>query len=177
MFCDLIEIFLRIEFRTKGRNALRGLFFVFNAARYAVSRPHFEVLLWKQRRHRTSRLHSEGINAEVKATKSRFDERTDFSARIASLPFIRNHGFARNDTKGAVFKAFPAFLKAFLEMPKKKTVNLSLENAILCLRFGLVRFILTNHFCVGCLFFDYRDAIIERRVVQCRGWSQRPTPD
>ena len=82
------------------------------------------------------RLHSDGMNAEIKATKSRFDERADFSARIASLPFIRNHGFARNDTKGAVFKAFPAFLKAFLEMPKKKTVNLSIENAVLCLTFA-----------------------------------------
>ena len=85
---------------------------------------------------RASRLHSDGMNAESSTTKSRFDERADFSARIASLPFIRNHGFARNDTKGAVFKAFPAFLKAFLEMPKKKTVNLSIENAVLCLTFA-----------------------------------------
>ena len=76
------------------------------------------------------------MNAEIKATKSRFDERTDFSARIVSLPFIRNHGFARNDTKGTVFRAFPAFSKAFHEMPKKKTVNLSLKNAILCLTFA-----------------------------------------
>ena len=76
------------------------------------------------------------MNAEIKATKSLFDERADFSARIASLPFIRNHGFARNDIKGAVFRAFPAFLKAFLEMPKKKTVNLRLKNAVLC--FGVV---------------------------------------
>ena len=76
------------------------------------------------------------MNDEIKATKSRFDERADFSARIASLPFIRNHGFARNDIKGAVFRAFPAFSKVFLEMPKKKTVNLSIENAILC--FGVV---------------------------------------
>ena len=81
---------------------------------------------------RASRLHSDGMNAESSTTKSRFEERSDFSARIASLPFIRNHGFARNDTKGAVFKAFPAFSKAFLEMPKEKTVNLSIENAILC---------------------------------------------
>lgn len=85
---------------------------------------------------RALRLHSEGMNAEIKATKSRFDERTDFSVRIVSLPFIRNHGFARNDTKGAVFKAFPAFLKPFFEMPKKKTVNLSIENANLC--FGII---------------------------------------
>ena len=85
---------------------------------------------------RASRLHSEGMNAEIKATKSRFDERADFSAQTVSLPFIRNHGFARNDTKGAVFRAFPAFSKAFLEMPKKKTVNLSIENAILCLTFA-----------------------------------------
>ena len=85
---------------------------------------------------RAIRLHSEGMNAEIKATKSRFDERADFSARIVSLPFIRNHGFARNDTKGAVFKDFPAFSKAIHEMPKKKTVNLSLENAVLC--FGAV---------------------------------------
>ena len=85
---------------------------------------------------RASRLHSDGINAEIKATKSRFDERTDFSARIVSLPFIRNHGFARNDTKGAVFRDFPAFSKAFLEMLKKKTVNLSIENANLCLTFA-----------------------------------------
>ena len=79
---------------------------------------------------RALRLHSEGMNAEIITTKSRFDERADFSARIVSLPFIRNHSFARNDTKGAVFKTFP---KAFLEMPKKKTVNLRLKNEILCL--------------------------------------------
>ena len=85
---------------------------------------------------RASRLHSDGMNAESSTTKSRFDERADFSARIASLPFIRNHGFARNDTKGAVFKAFPAFSKPFLGMPKKKTVNLTLKNAILCLTFA-----------------------------------------
>ena len=85
---------------------------------------------------RASRLHSDGMNAEIKATKSLFDERADFSARIVSLPFIRNHAFARNDTKGAVFRAFPAFSKAFLEMPKKKTVNLRRKNAILCLTFA-----------------------------------------
>lgn len=76
------------------------------------------------------------MKAKSGTTKSRFDERADFSAQIASLPFIRNHGFARNDIKGAVFKDFPAFSKAFLEMPKKKTVNLSIENAVLC--FGVV---------------------------------------
>ena len=85
---------------------------------------------------RASRLHSEGINAEVKATKSRFDEREDFSDQTVSLPFIRNHGFARNDTKGAVFRAFPAFSKPFLKMSKEKTVNLSIENAVLCLTFA-----------------------------------------
>ncbi len=85
---------------------------------------------------RASRLHSDGMNAEISTTKSRFDERADFSARIVSLPFIRNHVFARNDTKDAVFKAFPAFQKTFLEMPKEKTVNLRLKNAILCLTFA-----------------------------------------
>ena len=85
---------------------------------------------------RALRLHYEGMNAESSTTKSRFDERADFSAQIASLPFIRNHGFARNGTKGAVFEAFPAFSKAFLEMSKKKTVNLSIENTILCLTFA-----------------------------------------
>lgn len=85
---------------------------------------------------RASRLHSEDRNAEISTTKSRFDERSDFSARIVSLPFIRNHGFARNDTKGAVFRAFPAFSKPFHGMPKKKTVNLRLKNAVLC--FGVV---------------------------------------
>lgn len=85
---------------------------------------------------RALRLHSEGMNAEISTTKSRFDERADFSARIVSLPFIRNHAFARNDIKGAAFKAFPAFSKAFPEMPKKKTVNLSIENAVLCLSFA-----------------------------------------
>ena len=82
------------------------------------------------------RLHSEGMNAEISTTKSRFDERADFSARIVSLPFIRNHSFARNVTKGAVFRAFPAFSKAFHKMPKKKTVNLRRKNTILCLTFA-----------------------------------------
>ena len=76
------------------------------------------------------------MNAEIKATKSRFDERADFSAQIASLPFIRNHGFARNSTKRWFFKAFPAFSKGVHEMPKKKTVNLRLKNEILCLTFA-----------------------------------------
>ena len=97
------------------------------------------------------------MNAEIKATKSRFDERSDFSARIASLPFIRNHGFARNDTKGAVFKDFPAFSKAFPEMPKKKTVNLSIENAILCLTFAFREQI---RFLGGRLFFEYSEGDI-----------------
>lgn len=106
---------------------------------------------------RAIRLHSEGMNAEIKATKSRFDERADFSAQIASLPFIRNHGFARNDTKGAVFRAFPAFSKDVHEMPKNKTVNLSIENANLC--FGVVS---TNNFAVsvGAFFFDYSEGDI-----------------
>lgn len=105
---------------------------------------------------RAIRLHSDGVNAEIKATKSRFDERADVSARIISLPFIRNHIFARNDTKGAVFRAFPAFSKAFLEMPKKKTVNLSIENAVLCFRV-----VSTNNFAVSVgAFFDYSEGDI-----------------
>lgn len=76
------------------------------------------------------------MNAESSTTKSRFDERADFSAQTVSLPFIRNHSFARNVTKGAVFRAFPAFSKDVQKMPKKKTVNLRLENVILC--FGVV---------------------------------------
>ena len=76
------------------------------------------------------------MNAEIKATKRCFDERADFSDQIASLPFIRNHGFARNDIKSAVFRAFPAFSKPFFEMPKKKTVNLRFKNANLCLTFA-----------------------------------------
>ena len=91
------------------------------------------------------------MNAESSTTKSRFDERADFSARIASLPFIRNHGFARNDTKGAVFRAFP---KAFLEMPKKKTVNLRLKNEILCLTFAFREQLRVHG---GRLFFDYSE--------------------
>ena len=106
---------------------------------------------------RAIRLHSEGMNAEIKATTRCFDERADFSARIASLPFIRNHGFARNDIKGAVFKAFPAFSKAFLEMPKKKTVNLRLKNAVLCLTFAFREQI---RFFDGRLFFEYSEGDI-----------------
>lgn len=93
---------------------------------------------------RASRLHSDGMNAEISTTKSRFDERADFSARIVSLPFIRNHGFAQNDTNSAVFRAFPAFLKPFHEMPKEETVNLRLKNVILC--FGVAP---ANNFAVS----------------------------
>lgn len=97
------------------------------------------------------------MTVEIKATKSRFDERADFSARIVSLPFIRNHGFARNVTKGAVFKAFPAFSKPFLKMSKEKTVNLSIKNAVLC--FGVVS---TNNFAVSVMafFFAYSEGDI-----------------
>ena len=102
---------------------------------------------------RASRLHSDGMNAEIKTTTHCFDERADFSARIVSLPFIRNHGFARNDTKGAVFRAFPAFSKVFPEMPKEKTVNLSIENAVLC--FGVV---FANKFAVSVKAFSLTTA-------------------
>ena len=98
------------------------------------------------------------MNAESGTTKSRFDERADFSARIASLLFIRNHGFARNDTKGAVFRAFPIFSKDVHEMPKKKTVNLRLKNAILCLIFAFRKQI---RYFGGRLFFEYSDALFE----------------
>lgn len=93
------------------------------------------------------------MKAESGTTKSYFDERADFSARIVSLPFIRNHSFARNNTKGAVFRAFPAFLKPFHEMPKKKTVNWRLENAVLC--FGVVS---TNNFAVSVGVFSLTTA-------------------
>ena len=106
---------------------------------------------------RASRLHSEGMNAEISTTKSRFDERADFSARIVSLLFIRNHGFARNDTKGVVFMAFPAFSKGVHEMPKKKTVNLRLKNEILCLTFAFREQIRVHG---GRLFFDYSEGDI-----------------
>lgn len=71
--------------------------------------------------------------AEIKAKKRFFDKRADF-------------------------KAFPAFLKPFLEMPKKKTVNLSLKDAVLCLEIFCekIRF-LGRH-----LFFEYSDALFER---------------
>ena len=106
---------------------------------------------------RASRLHSDGMNAEIKTTTHCFDERADFSARIVSLPFIRNHCFARNDTKGAVFRAFPAFSKVFPEMPKEKTVNLSIENAVLCLTFAFREQI---RFFDGRLFFEYSEGDI-----------------
>lgn len=107
---------------------------------------------------RASRLHSEGMNAEIKATKSRFDERADFSSRIVSLPFIRNHGFARNDTKGAVFRAFPAFSKPFHKMSKEKTVNLRLKNEILCFGVAPATKIAVP---VIAFFFAYSDALFE----------------
>ena len=127
---------------------------------------------------RTSRLHSEGMNAEIKATTRCFDERADFSAQIASLPFIRNHDFARNGTKGLLFKAFRLFSDRLHGRLKKETVNLSLKYAILCLRFGRVNFKLTNHFCGDCLFFEYSDAIFKGRILQCRGrgsWGHNQT--
>ena len=81
-----------------------------------------------------------------------------FFAQIVSLPFIRNHVFARNDTKGAVFKAFQAFSKGVHEMQKKKTVNLRFKNAILCLTFAFRKQI---RFLGGRLFFEYSDALFE----------------
>ena len=77
--------------------------------------------------------------------------------------------FCTKYQKGLDFQGFWAFLSRSHGRLKKKTVNSRLKNANLCLRFGWVHFILINHFCGDCLFFDYRDAIIEWRVVQCRG--------
>ena len=65
---------------------------------------------------------------------------------VYPLPFIRNHVFARYGTKGFIFKAFQVFSSRLHGRLKKETVNLSLKNANLCLRFALVHFILTNHF-------------------------------
>ena len=75
-----------------------------------------------------------------------------FPRIVYSLPFIRNHDFTRNSTKDWIFKDFRMFSKAFYKRLKKETVNLRIENAILCLKFALVHFILTNHFCSGRLF-------------------------
>ena len=56
------------------------------------------------------------------------------SPDIFSLPFIRNHDFARNSTKGFISKAFRAFPSRLHGRLKKETVNLSPKNAILCTR-------------------------------------------
>ena len=88
------------------------------------------------------------------------------SPDIFSLPFIRNHDFARNSTKGFIFKAFRAFSEAFHEMRKKETVNSSLKNTNLCLCLGLVHFILTNHFCGESLFLW-----LQRRAFWGVKWS------
>ena len=60
---------------------------------------------------------------------------------VYPLPFIRNHNFARYGTKGCVFKAFRAFPSHLQGRLKTETVNLSLKNAILCLKLtGLFHF-------------------------------------
>lgn len=61
----------------------------------------------------------------------------------------QNAGFSR---------LFDAFFKPFHEMPKKKTVNLILKNAILCLTFAFREQI---RFFDGRLFFEYSDALFE----------------
>ena len=45
-----------------------------------------------------------------------------------------NHDFTRNSTKGFIFKAFCVFSNCLHGRLKKETVNLSIKNAILCLR-------------------------------------------
>ncbi len=109
---------------------------------------------------RASRLHSEGMNAESNTTKSRFDERADFSAQIASLPFIRNHAFARNSTKGFIFKTFRVFSSRLHGRMKKETVNLSLKNANLCLGGCFGTFHTHKPLCGESLFFDYSEGDI-----------------
>ena len=149
MFCDLIKILLRIEFRTKGDIDYQGL----------RMRPCFENSIIPGytpsfRGHERRKQHN----------KKSLWRKNRFFAQIVSLPFIRNHGFARNDIKGAVFKAFPAFSKAFHEMPKKKTVNLSIENAVLC--FGVVS---TNNFAVSVGAFSLttaREILVDERSKQ-----------
>ena len=94
-------------------------------------------------------------NSWIKATQCRFDERLDSVGCIYSLPFIRNHDFARNGTKGLIFMAFRVFSKAFHKMLKKETVNLSLKYAILCLSLCLVHCYLTNHFFGDCLLLRW----------------------
>ena len=47
--------------------------------------------------------------------------------------FDHSVGFARNGTKGCIFKAFWVFSKTFHKSLKKETVNLSLKKAHLCL--------------------------------------------
>ena len=95
-----------------------------------VSRPQNEAL--KSGRAETLRANRQNVGK--------------VSPDISSLPFIRNHDFARNSTKGFIFKAFRVFSSRLHGRLKKETVNLSLKNANLCLGFALVHFILTNHF-------------------------------
>ena len=92
---------------------------------------------------RAIRLHSEGMNAES-STTSHFDERADFSIRLY-LYHLSEITFLHETTQKALFfRTLPAFLKPFHEIPKKETVNLSIENAVLC--FGVVS---TNNFAVS----------------------------
>lgn len=63
---------------------------------------------------RALRLHSEGMNAEIKATKSCFDERADFSLRLhlyhlSEITFL--HETAQNDGFSRLFDAFQATCK------------------------------------------------------------------
>lgn len=105
-----------------------------------------------------------------KATFCRFDSgihalkmRTCFLSLTAielsiSTIYPKSH-FCTKRYKRLDFQGFLAFLSRSHGRLIKKTVNSRLKNANLCLRFGWVHFILTNHICGECLFFVFSRSI------------------
>ena len=91
------------------------------------------------------------VRFQVLKMRTCFLSLTAIELSISAI-YPKSH-FCTKRHKRLDFQGFLAFLSRSHGRLIKKTVNSRLKNANLCLRFGWVHFILTNHFCGECLFF------------------------
>ena len=97
------------------------------------------------------------VRFQVLKMRTCFLSLTAIELSISTI-YPKSH-FCTKRYKRLDFQGFLAFLSRSHGRLIKKTVNSRLKNANLCLRFGWVHFILTNHFCGECLFFVFSRSI------------------
>ena len=132
MFCDLIEILLRIEFRTKGRHWL--------------SRPQNEALLWKQRLN----------GLQTKAKKVALMKEPIFRSDCISTIYPKSR-FCTKRHKRRCFQSFSGFFESYSRNAEKENCKFEPRKCSFVLRSCIHK-----QFCsLGRgFFFDYSEGDI-----------------